>query len=132
LGIGSHLKHWGVSEDKITELDWWQSAELDQFTFTAAPARHFSGRSLTDGKKTQWASWVLQGQYNNLYFSGDGDYADHFKEIGEKYGPFDFTMLECGQYNPMWEAHTHDAGTNRAGQYRPARQSDDARPLGRI
>lgn len=104
LGVGSHLKHWGVPEDKITELDWWESADFGHFTFTATPARHFSGRSITDNKKTQWASWVLQGQYNNLYFSGDGGYAEHFKGIGKKYGPFDFTMLECGQYNPRWEA----------------------------
>jgi L-ascorbate metabolism protein UlaG (beta-lactamase superfamily) len=26
----------------------------------------------------------------------------HFKEIGEKHGPFDIAILECGQYNSMW------------------------------
>ena len=104
LGVGSHLKHWGVDADRITELDWWESADFEDLTFTAAPARHFSGRAINDRKKTQWASWVLKGQYNNLYFSGDGGYAEHFKEIGEKYGPFDLTMVECGQYNQNWEA----------------------------
>ena len=104
LGVGSHLKHWGVPESKITELDWWESADFEHLTFIATPARHFSGRGLTDRKKTQWASWVLKGQYNNLYFSGDGGYAEHFKEIGKKYGPFDFTMIECGQYNQNWKA----------------------------
>ncbi|MFT4755989.1 MAG: L-ascorbate metabolism protein UlaG (beta-lactamase superfamily), partial [Vicingaceae bacterium] len=38
----------------------------------------------------------------NLYFSGDGGFGDHFKEIGEKFGPFDFAMMECGQYNENW------------------------------
>ncbi|MEM7367747.1 MAG: MBL fold metallo-hydrolase [Bacteroidota bacterium] len=102
LGVGSHLKSWGVPEEKITELDWWESAELDNLTFTATPNRHFSGRGLTDRNKTQWASWVLTGEHNNLFFSGDGGYAGHFKEIGEAYGPFDLTMIECGQYNEKW------------------------------
>ena len=88
LGVGSHLRHWGVSEDKITELDWWESADFEDLTFVATPARHFSGRAITDNKKTQWASWVLKGRHNNLYFSGDSGYAGHFEEIGEKYGPF--------------------------------------------
>ncbi len=104
LGLGAHLQRWGVPAEKITELDWWESAQLNGLTFIATPARHFSGRGLTDGNKTQWASWVVQGKYNNIYFSGDSGYGDHFKQIGEAYGPFDFTMLECGQYNKKWEA----------------------------
>jgi len=27
----------------------------------------------------------------------DGGYGSHFKLIGEQYGPFDITFLECGQ-----------------------------------
>lgn len=101
LGVGEHLKRWGVESDKIVELDWWQDAELGSLRFTAAPARHFSGRGF-DRNKTQWASWVIEGATQKIYFSGDGGYAEHFKEIGEKFGPFDFAMMECGQYNELW------------------------------
>jgi len=104
LGVGAHLKAWGVSPEKITELDWWQSIEFESLQLTACPARHFSGRGLTDRNRTQWASWVIKGQFQNIYFSGDSGYGNHFKEIGEKFGPFDFAMLECGQYNQAWEA----------------------------
>ena len=104
LGVGSHLKRWGVEESKITELDWWESAKLEQINLVATPARHFSGRALTDRNKTQWASWVVQGSKESIYFSGDSGYGPHFKEIGEKYGPFEFAMMECGQYNEKWEA----------------------------
>lgn len=104
LGVGSHLKHWGVSEEKITELDWWQNAELGSITFTAAPSRHFSGRAINDRNKTQWASWAIKGAKDNIYFSGDGGYGPHFKEIGEQLGPFEFAMIECGQYNEQWAA----------------------------
>ncbi|MCB0737831.1 MAG: MBL fold metallo-hydrolase [Bacteroidetes bacterium] len=104
LGVGSHLKHWGVDESQITELDWWQTTTLGEIEIIACPARHFSGRAFTDRNATQWASWVIKGKYQNLYFSGDGGYGPHFKEIGEKYGPFDLAMLECGQYNQAWAA----------------------------
>lgn len=104
LGVGSHLKKWGVDEAKITELDWWQSSKLDEIDIVACPARHFSGRAFTDRNATQWASWIIRGENQKLYFSGDGGYGPHFKEIGDKYGPFDLALLECGQYNEAWEA----------------------------
>lgn len=104
LGLGSHLKRWDVPAENITELDWWQSAKLDGIEFVACPARHFSGRGLSDRNATQWASWVITNEHQKLYFSGDGGYGPHFKEIGDKYGPFDLTMLECGQYNEAWAA----------------------------
>lgn len=104
LGVGSHLKRWGVEASKITELDWWESTTIDQIQIVATPARHFSGRGISDRNKTLWASWVIIGEKENIFFSGDSGYGPHFKDIGEKYGPFDFAMMECGQYNQKWEA----------------------------
>ena len=47
LGVGAHLEYWGVPADKIKELDWWETAEINpNLKFTAAPARHFSGRGI--------------------------------------------------------------------------------------
>ncbi|MGB3144128.1 MAG: MBL fold metallo-hydrolase, partial [Maribacter sp.] len=47
---------------------------------------------------------------------GDSGYGPHFKEIGEKYGPFDFAMMECGQYNELWkEIHMIPEETAQAG-----------------
>lgn len=103
LGLGSHLVAWDVPSEKITELDWWESVEFASFTFTATPARHFSGRGFSRNQ-TQWASWVVEGANHKIYFSGDSGYGPHFKEIGERFGPFDFAMMECGQYNERWEA----------------------------
>lgn len=103
LGVGAHLKKWGVAESNITELDWWQDATLDQLTFRCTPAQHFSGRGLTDGASTLWASWVIQSRDENIFFSGDSGYGSHFKEIGKRFGPFDFAMIECGQYNELWK-----------------------------
>ena len=54
--------------------------------------------------KTQWASWVIVGKENRIFFSGDSGYFEGFKEIGNKYGPFDLTLVECGQYNELWSS----------------------------
>ncbi|GHB78285.1 MBL fold metallo-hydrolase [Persicitalea jodogahamensis] len=103
LGVGGHLERWGVDSAKITELDWWESASAEGITFTATPQRHFSGRGLTDRNSTLWASWVVEGLTHKVYFSGDGGYGPHFKQIGQRFGPFDLAMIECGQYNVKWK-----------------------------
>ena len=102
LGVSSHLIYWGFDENIITEMDWWQTKELtDDINLTAVPARHFSGRSLKR-YKTLWSSFILKTTSYNLYLGGDSGYDFHFKEIGEKYGPFNIAILESGQYNTAW------------------------------
>ena len=102
LGVGVHLKAWDVPEASITELDWWEEQEFEDLKFIATPAQHFSGRKIDNRNSTLWASWVIQSEKDNIFFSGDSGYNAHFKSIGEAYGPFDFAMIECGQYNQMW------------------------------
>lgn len=104
LGVGSHLIHWGVGEEKIMELDWWGSTEIEGVTISAVPSQHFSGRSLHDGKKTLWAAWIVKNKQANIFFGGDSGYFDGFKDIGEKYGPFDLTLIDSGQYHDIWSS----------------------------
>lgn len=116
LGIGNHLKRWGVDEKNITELNWWASNTFDDITFVCTPAQHFSGRKFSNGQQTLWSSWVIQSDAMSLYFSGDSGYDRHFKDIGEKYGPFDLALLECGQYNSLWpDVHMFPKQTVQAG-----------------
>ncbi|TPH18139.1 MBL fold metallo-hydrolase [Litorilituus lipolyticus] len=103
LGVGSHLKKWGVNENNIVERDWWQDFTIGDFSFTATPAHHFSGRKGIDANKTLWASWVLKSAHHSVYFSGDSGYGSHFKEIGQRLGPFDVAFIESGQYNENWQ-----------------------------
>ena len=74
------------------------------FKITFTPSRHFSGRGLTDRAKSLWGGWVFKAGNHSIYWSGDGGYGPHFKEIGEKLGPFDWGFMECGQYNENWHA----------------------------
>lgn len=102
IGVKRHLMSWGVSPDLITEFDWWQTHNFDGIQITFTPTRHFSGRGLTDRLKTLWGGWVFTTPSENIWFSGDGGYGQHFKEVGQRLGPFDFAFMECGQYNEDW------------------------------
>jgi L-ascorbate metabolism protein UlaG (beta-lactamase superfamily) len=102
LGVGHHLEHWGIPNEKIAEFDWWDSKTiLDTMQLISTPARHFSGRGFTRDK-TLWSSYVLQTGSHNIFLGGDSGYDEAFSEIGAKYGPFDIALLECGQYDVKW------------------------------
>ncbi|WP_210520437.1 MBL fold metallo-hydrolase [Hymenobacter terricola] len=103
LGVGAHLRRWGVPAANITELNWWETAQVEpDFTLVATPARHFSGRGLTRND-TLWASWCLLGPQHKVFFGGDsGPFEEGFRQIGAAYGPFDLTMLEIGASDPEW------------------------------
>ncbi|KAA2240989.1 MBL fold metallo-hydrolase [Chitinophaga agrisoli] len=106
LGVGGNIAGCGVDGNLITEMDWWETEQpLPGITLTATPARHFSGRGLRRGVSL-WASFVLEIYGHRIFVGGDSGYDTHFKTIGEKYGPFDMAVLECGQYNPHWP-HIH-------------------------
>ncbi|RCS70110.1 MBL fold metallo-hydrolase [Vibrio casei] len=94
LGVGEHLEKWGVSPSKIKEFDWWESAAIKGVIYTATPANHQSGRTGLDTNKTLWASWCIHSQHSSVFYSGDTAYDKHFKEIGERMGPFDVAFME--------------------------------------
>ncbi|WP_458072003.1 MBL fold metallo-hydrolase [Rhodanobacter sp. BL-MT-08] len=102
LGVGQRLIAWGVDAKRVTELDWWQETRFGPLTLAATPAQHFSGRGLRDGNATLWASWVVLGTHERLFFSGDTGMHEGFAQIGERYGPFDLTLVECGAYSQTW------------------------------
>jgi len=102
LGVGSHLEYWGVEASKIVELDWWEEFVIRDLRLISTPARHFSGRSLTDRNATLWSGWAFIGSNNRLFYSGDSAMGPHFSEIGERLGPFDMTLMESGAYDPLW------------------------------
>ena len=102
LGVGDTLVEWGVPAAKVQQLSWWQSASAGSLQLTATPAQHFSGRGLFDSNKTLWASWVIDSGGARIFFSGDTGYFKGFREIGNKFGPFDLTLMETGAYDPQW------------------------------
>ncbi|WP_306580444.1 MBL fold metallo-hydrolase, partial [Pseudomonas sp.] len=115
LGVGDRLLAWGVPAAKIHQFDWWQGIEVGGLRLTATPAQHFSGRGLRDGNRTLWCSWVIQAADLQMFFSGDTGYFDGFAEIGQRFGPFDVTLMETGAYDEHWPyVHMHPRQTVQA------------------
>ncbi|NVO85371.1 MBL fold metallo-hydrolase [Hymenobacter terrestris] len=102
LGIAAHLRAWGVDTARIRELDWNDSVQVAGLIIVSTPARHFSGRGLTNRNSTSWSSWVVKSATRRAFYSGDGGYGPHFAAIGRRHGPFDVGLMECGQYDPHW------------------------------
>jgi L-ascorbate metabolism protein UlaG (beta-lactamase superfamily) len=102
LGVGAHLAYWGVPEDRIVELDWWEETRAGGVRIVSTPARHASGRMLLDKDATLWAGYALVGPEHRAYFSGDTGLFPAMADIGERLGPFDVTMIEAGAYGSAW------------------------------
>ncbi|RZL13791.1 MAG: MBL fold metallo-hydrolase [Pedobacter sp.] len=102
MGVGAHLEYWGIISDRITELAWGERSTLiSGIEFISEPARHFSGRQFKRNQ-TLWSAFILKTPEHTFYLGGDSGYGPHFADAGEKYGPFDLALLECGQFNKMW------------------------------
>ncbi len=103
LGTPAHLEHWGYDKNIIIEKDWDEEIILEKgFVVNTVSARHFSGRGL---KRNQalWMTFVLKTPTMKILIGGDSGYDTHFKNIGDQHGPFDFAILECGQYHHNWK-----------------------------
>ena len=92
----------GQTIEKIIELNRNQNHKTDDIEFVCLPARHFSGRGILNQKTTLWSSWAIKTASINIYFSGDSGYGKHLKQIGLDHGPFDLSLIDCGQYNQAW------------------------------
>lgn len=104
LGVGAHFELWGYSKDQITEMDWYEKTVIDSnYVIHTFPTHHDGGRGF---KRAQalWLSFVIESPTMKIFYSGDGGYDPVFKEIGEKMGPIDFALMECGQYNVAWQS----------------------------
>jgi L-ascorbate metabolism protein UlaG (beta-lactamase superfamily) len=104
LGTGAHLEEWKVDPSQIVELDWWEEYLLDgKLKLICTPSQHFSGRGIFGGRnKTLWSTWAIIGPEHRVFFSGDTGEIPEFKGIGDRFGPFDLTLMKIGAYDDMW------------------------------
>jgi L-ascorbate metabolism protein UlaG (beta-lactamase superfamily) len=114
LGVGEHLRWWGVPRRRVVELDWGGMAEVAGVELRCTEARHFSGRGLTRNT-TLWSSWAVTGPAHRVYFGGDTGYTAAFAEAGRALGPFDLVLLPIGAYYHLWpDMHMTPEETVRA------------------
>lgn len=91
-----------IPKGNIFELGWYESCEIENLKFTAVPCQHFSGRGILDLNRTLWIGCMVEfPQGKKMYFAGDTGYNPfQFKEIGEKFGPVDLSLIPIGTYLP--------------------------------
>ena len=98
-GLGAWCRRRGFV--RVTELDWWEAAELRGVRLDFVPAHHWSRRTLTDACRTLWGGWVLtDGAGHRVYFAGDSGYGRFFAEIGRAHPGIDLALLPIGAYAP--------------------------------
>ena len=107
LGVGRYARDAGFTD--VTELDWWQAAELPDMIVTATPVRHWSSRSFFDRNKTLWAGFMIRfADGFQFYFAGDTGYSTDFEETRSRLGEADLAAIPIGAYAPrdfMAESH---------------------------
>ena len=104
LGVGEYFEQWGFDVANIVEEDWFTEVDLGAgLKANILPSQHFSGRFLTQNP-TEWCSFAFVTPNKKVFCSGDGGYSQHFKDIGKRFGDFDYAFMENGQYNLAWHA----------------------------
>ena len=106
LGIDVILKGWGIDENKLHPLYWWESIELEGISYTVTPAEHYTGRNPLKNNATLWGGLYIKDSSHNFYYTGDTGYYDLFEQVYDKLGAPDLMLADSGQYDKGW-ATTH-------------------------
>jgi L-ascorbate metabolism protein UlaG (beta-lactamase superfamily) len=110
------LKVWfqGLGISNVIEMDWWDEQQFSNVKVIATPMQHWGKRSLFSRNEHLWASWVIIGDDFRFYFGGDTGYSPHFRETGDRFGPFDLAALPIGAYEPRWFMKNHHINPEEA------------------
>ncbi|MGH7634808.1 MAG: MBL fold metallo-hydrolase, partial [Gemmatimonadaceae bacterium] len=101
LGNPGYLATQGVRGAE--QLDWWQSAKLGRgVSVMAVPARHWSGRTLSDRYKRLWEGFVIQGRRDTVYFAGDTGWGRMYSELHARWSRFTLALLPIAPFRPRW------------------------------
>jgi L-ascorbate metabolism protein UlaG (beta-lactamase superfamily) len=114
LGLKNWFARLGI--DNVRELDWWDEIAFGPLKIIATPMQHWGKRSPFTRNDHLWASWVVLSEDFRFYFGGDTGYSHHFKETGDRFGPFDLAALPIGAYEPRWFMKNHHINPEEAVQ----------------
>jgi N-acyl-phosphatidylethanolamine-hydrolysing phospholipase D len=103
LGVGDFLRKRGAVS--VRELDWWARTIVGSASFACTPAQHFSGRFPWNRNATLWCGWAIRIGDTAVFFAGDTGLHPEWREIAQRFGPFDVSILPIGAYDPRWFMH---------------------------
>ncbi len=98
LKLGKYFTRNGYRD--VNEMDWYEEIKInDELKVTFLPAVHWSKRSLTDTNKTLWGNFLIKYKDKKILFACDTGVGNIYKELGDKFGPIDLTLINIGAYN---------------------------------
>jgi len=98
LKLGKYFIRNGYKD--VNEMDWYDEIKInDELKVTFLPAVHWSKRSLTDTNKTLWGNFLIEYKDKKILFACDTGVGNIYKELGDKFGPIDLTLINIGAYN---------------------------------
>lgn len=113
-GLGSWFRRW--NRRPVTELDWWESTEVDGLKVTLVPSRHWSRRGILDVNRTLWGGFVIESEDKAIYHAGDSATFDGFAETGRRFPGLLAAMLPIGGYAPAWFMEKQHMNPEQAGR----------------
>ena len=98
LNLGKYFTTYRFKD--VNEMDWYDEIKVnDNLKVTFLPAVHWSKRSLTDTNKTLWGNFLIEYKDKKILFACDTGIGNIYKELGNKFGPIDLTLINIGAYN---------------------------------
>ena len=109
----------------VLELDWHAEKSMDALRITSLPSVHWSKRGFADENDSLWTGYVIEATGIKVYYSGDTGYGKIFKELGDRHGPFDLSLIGIGAYEPRSIMRASHATPEEAVQIARDMQSDN-------
>ncbi len=98
LKLGKYFTRNGYRD--VNEMDWYDEIKInDELKVTFLPAVHWSKRSINDTNKTLWGNFLIEYEGKKFFFACDTGVGNIYKELGDKFGPIDLTLINIGAYN---------------------------------
>jgi len=98
LKLGKYFSRYRFKD--VNEMDWYEEIKVNNdLKVTFLPAVHWSKRSLTDTNKTLWGNFLIEYKDKKIFFACDTGVGNIYKDLGNKFGPIDLTLINIGAYN---------------------------------